>query len=180
VLLKIYTKTGDDGTTGLQGKIRVLKSDPRIMAYGAVDEANASLGVALSYNLDDELIQSITSLQNELFVVGADLSNPHLENTKNRVTSQMVENLEKAIDRFESQLEPLQNFILPGGDIAASQIHLTRAIIRRAESYTVALKQTEEINENCIKFLNRFSDLLFVLARIINKRKGKKDIIWKS
>ncbi|MDH3501692.1 MAG: cob(I)yrinic acid a,c-diamide adenosyltransferase [Nitrosopumilus sp.] len=180
MLLKIYTKTGDDGTTGLQGKIRVLKSDPRIMAYGAVDEANASLGVALSYNLDDELIQSITSLQNELFVVGADLSNPHLENTKNRVTSQMVENLEKAIDRFESQLEPLQNFILPGGDIAASQIHLTRAIIRRAESYTVALKQTEEINENCIKFLNRFSDLLFVLARIINKRKGKKDIIWKS
>ena len=180
MLLKIYTKTGDDGTTGLQGKIRVLKSDPRIMAYGAVDEANASLGVALSYNLDDELIQSIMSLQNELFVVGADLSNPQLENTKNRVTSQMVENLEKAIDRFESQLEPLQNFILPGGDIAASQIHLTRAIIRRAESYTVALKQTEEINENCIKFLNRFSDLLFVLARIINKRKGKKDIIWKS
>ena len=178
--MKIYTKTGDDGTTGLQGGIRVLKSDPRIMAYGAVDEANASLGVVLSYNLDDELIEIITSLQNQLFIVGADLSNPELKNLKNRVTTQMVENLEKAIDRFESQLEPLQNFILPGGDIAASQIHLTRAIIRRAESYAVLLKQTEEINENCIKFLNRFSDLLFVLARIINKRKGKKDIIWKS
>ena len=178
--MKIYTKTGDDGTTGLQGGIRVLKSDPRIMAYGAVDEANAALGIVLSYNLDDEIIEIIISLQNQLFIVGADLSNPELKNLKNRVTTQMVENLEKAIDRFESQLEPLQNFILSGGDIAASQIHLTRAIIRRAESYAVLLKQTEEINENCIKFLNRFSDLLFVLARIINKRKGKKDIIWKS
>ncbi len=178
-LMKIYTKTGDDGTTGLQGDIRVLKSDPRIVAYGAVDEANASLGIVLSHNLDDELIEILTLIQNDLFIVGSDLSNPNLENSKNRVTTQMIDNLEKTIDRFESQLEPLQNFILPGGDVAASQIHLTRAIIRRAESYAVVVKQTEELNENAIKYLNRLSDLLFVLARTINKRKGKDDTIWK-
>ena len=178
--MKIYTKTGDDGTTGLQGNIRVLKSDPRIMAYGAVDEANASLGITLSYDLDEELSENITLLQNQLFVVGADLSDPNLENTKNRVTTQMVENLEKTIDKFEKQLEPLKNFILPGGDIVASQIHLTRAIIRRAESYAVIVSQTEEVNENCMKYLNRLSDFLFVLARLINKKKGKADTVWKS
>lgn len=177
--MKIYTKTGDDGTTGLQGDIRVLKSDPRIVAYGAVDEANASLGIVLSHDLDKDLIEILTLLQNELFLVGSDLSNPNLKNSKNRVTTQMVDSLEKTIDIFENQLDPLTNFILPGGDIAASQIHLTRAIIRRAESYAVVVKQTEEINENAMKYLNRLSDLLFVLARIINKRKGKRDIIWK-
>ena len=177
--MKIYTKTGDDGTTGLQGDIRVLKSDPRIVAYGAVDEANASLGIVLSCDLDDELIEILTLIQNDLFIVGSDLSDPNLENSKNRVTNQMIDNLEKTIDKFESQLEPLQNFILPGGDVAASQIHLARAIIRRAESYAVVVKQTEELNEIAIKYLNRLSDLLFVLARTINKRKGKDDIIWK-
>ena len=176
--MKIYTKTGDDGTTGLQGGTRVLKSNPRIMSYGAVDEANAAIGVALSFGVDEELSEILTSLQNELFVVGADLSNP-ASDTKNRVTTQMIENLEKTIDGFEEQLEPLTNFILPGGDVAASQIHLTRAVIRRAEAYAVLAAQTENINENCIRYLNRLSDLLFVLARTDNKRKGKKDVMWK-
>ena len=178
ILLKIYTKTGDDGTTGLQGNTRVLKSDQRIMAYGAVDEANAVLGIALTCKLDDEIKTLLTLLQNELFIVGADLSNPGTD-SKNRVTSQMVDNLEKTIDKFEKQLEPLTNFILPGGDTAASQIHFVRTIIRRSECHTVAVKQSEKINEDCLKYLNRLSDLLFVVARIINKRNDKKDTLWK-
>jgi cob(I)alamin adenosyltransferase len=176
--MKIYTKTGDDGTTGLQGGTRVLKSNPRIMSYGSVDEANATIGVALSFGLDEEISVILTSLQNELFVVGADLSNP-TSDTKNRVTTQMIENLEKTIDGLEERLEPLSNFILPGGDVAASQIHLARAVIRRAEAYAVLAAQTENINENCIRYLNRLSDLLFVLARTDNKKKGKKDVMWK-
>jgi len=178
--MNIYTKTGDDGTTGLQGNIRVLKSDPRILAYGAVDEANAALGVALSLNMDDELKNLFITLQNELFIVGADLSNPDYNYQKNRVTANMVANLENIIDEYENQLEPLTNFILPGGDAVASQIHFVRAIIRRSECHTVAVKQSENINEECLKYLNRLSDLLFVLARIINKRKGKNDILWKN
>ncbi|QUC65444.1 cob(I)yrinic acid a,c-diamide adenosyltransferase [Nitrosopumilus sp. K4] len=178
--MKIYTKTGDDGTTGLQGDVRVLKSDPRIFAYGAVDEANASLGLALSHNPNEATKRILTSLQNELFVVGADLSNPNTDDSKNRVTSQMVANLEQIIDTLETQLEPLKNFILPGGDIVASQLHLTRAIIRRAESYAVIVNQSESLNENCLKYLNRISDLLFVLARTVNKSKGNPDTLWKS
>lgn len=177
--MKIYTKTGDDGTTGLQGNKRVLKSDPRIMAYGAVDEANAALGIAMTFDLDDEVKTLLTSLQNQLFVVGSDLSNPDNNDQKNRVTLEMVEGLESIIDKFENQLEPLANFILPGGDIAASQIHFTRTIIRRSECYAVEAKQNEMVNENCLRYLNRMSDLLFVLARIVNKRKGRKDVIWK-
>lgn len=178
--MKIYTRTGDDGTTGLQGGSRVSKSNPRIMSYGAVDEANASIGVAQSLGLTAEVMEVLTLLQNELFVVGADLSNP-APDTKNRVTTQMIENLEKTIDRFEQQLEPLSNFILPGGDVAASQIHLARAVIRRAESYAVlAAEAGNNINENCMRYLNRLSDLLFVLARTENKRKGRKDVMWKS
>ena len=177
-MLKIYTKTGDDGTTGLQGNKRVLKSNPRIMAYGAVDEANASIGIALSLELEDEIKNILILLQNELFIVGADLSNPNLGDPKNRVTPQMVENIEKLIDDLESQLDPLTNFILPGGDAAASQIHFVRTIVRRTETLTVAVKQNEQLNENCILYLNRLSDLLFVLARTINKRKAKEDIIW--
>ena len=177
-MLKIYTKTGDDGTTGLQGNKRVLKSNPRIMAYGAVDEANAAIGIALTFELDDEIKNILSMLQNELFMVGADLSNLNLDDPKNRVTSKMVENLEKLIDNLESQLDPLTNFILPGGDAAASQIHFVRAIVRRSETLTVALRQNEQLNENCILYLNRLSDLLFVLSRTINKRKAKNDIIW--
>ena len=177
--MKIYTKTGDDGTTGLQGDIRVLKSDPRIMAYGAIDEANAVIGLALSHDMDEEIGKILTNIQNDLFVVGADLSNPDMENTKNRVTKEMVENLEKMIDKYELELEPLKNFILPGGDTVASQIHLARSVIRRAESQMVIVNQSEQLNENCKKYVNRVSDFLFVLARLINKRKGKKDVIWK-
>ncbi len=177
--MKIYTKTGDDGTTGLQGGRRILKSDLRIMAYGAVDEINSCLGVTLSHDLDDDIKDLLTRIQNELFVAGSDLSDPNLDNKKNRVTESMILNLEKNIDKFEEELPPLANFILPGGHKAASYVHLARTITRRAETQVISLAKQEQINPSCQKYLNRLSDLLFVLARTINKRSNTPDIVWK-
>ena len=177
--MKIYTKTGDDGTTGLQGNLRLKKSHPRIVAYGTIDEANAFLGIVLTTEIDSDISEVLTRIQNELFVAGADLSNPNLLQIKNRITATMVTKIEKTIDNYENELTPLSNFILPGGDITASQLHFSRTIVRRAETCLVLLQEQEEINKNCLKYLNRLSDLLFVLGRVINKRKGKKDIIWK-
>ena len=177
--MKIYTKTGDDGTTGLQGNFRVSKSNPRIIAYGAIDETNAVLGIIQSYKLDEDISILLNLIQNELFVVGADLSNPNMENKKNRVTEDMILNLEKNIDKYECELEPLTNFILPGGTILASQLHHIRTVTRRAETYIIMLSEREKINDNCLKYVNRLSDLFFVLGRVLNKRSGKKDIIWK-
>ena len=177
--MKIYTKTGDDGTTGLQGNSRVSKSHPRIIAYGTIDEANAVLGIISSYELDEDIAVLLNLIQNELFVVGADLSNPNLKDEKNRVTSDMIYNLEKTIDKYEEELSPLTNFILPGGNIVASQLHHVRTVIRRSETFIILLSEQEKINNNCIKYVNRLSDLFFVLGRISNKRSGQNDIIWK-
>ena len=177
--MKIYTKTGDDGTTGLQGGKRVLKSNLRIIAYGGVDEINATIGIILSSKIDDDITIILTKIQNDLFVVGSDLSNPVLSNKKNRVTTEMVENLEKNIDVLEKKLPPLTNFILPGGHMIASLLHLARTITRRAETNLISLDEKEKINDECKKYLNRLSDLLFVIARTINKRDQIKDIIWK-
>ncbi len=179
MLLKIYTKTGDDGNTGVQGNLRISKSHPRIIAYGTVDEANAALGIVLTNSLDEDIANILTLVQNELFLVGADLSNPNLNDIKNRVSLEMIQNLESTIDKFESELPPLTNFILPGGDIAASQLHYVRTIVRRAETHVVLLSEKNEINSNCIIYLNRLSDLLFVVSRLINKRKNRDDILWK-
>ncbi|MGI9567702.1 MAG: cob(I)yrinic acid a,c-diamide adenosyltransferase [Nitrosopumilus sp.] len=177
--MKIYTKTGDDGNTGLQGNFRIAKSHPRITAYGAVDEANAALGVVLSNVLDVDIKDTLTEIQNDLFLVGADLSNPNLNDVKNRVSLDLVQKLEKFIDKFESELSPLTNFILPGGNIAAAQLHHVRTIVRRAETQVIYLSEKDEINLNCIKYLNRLSDLFFVMGRLINKRKGNEDVLWK-
>ena len=177
--MKIYTKTGDDGNTGLQGNFRIAKSHPRIMAYGTVDEANAAIGVVLTNTLDDDISQLLNQIQNDLFLLGSDLSNQNLNDLKNRVTLEMIEKLEKSIDTFESELPPITNFILPGGNVAASQIHQVRTIVRRAETLVVKLSDKDEINSNCIKYLNRLSDLMFVMGRLINKRNGIEDIIWK-
>ncbi|WP_316505124.1 cob(I)yrinic acid a,c-diamide adenosyltransferase [Nitrosopumilus sp.] len=177
--MKIYTKTGDDGNTGLQGNFRIAKSHPRITAYGAVDEANAALGVVLSNVLDVDIKDTLTEIQNDLFLVGADLSNPNLNDVKNRVSLDLVQKLEKFIDKFESELSPLTNFILPGGNIAAAQLHHVRTIVRRAETQVIYLSEKDEINSNCIKYLNRLSDLFFVMGRLINKRKGNEDVLWK-
>ena len=177
--MKIYTKTGDDGNTGLQGNLRIAKSHPRIISYGTVDEANAALGVVLTNSLDDDIAEILTDIQNDLFLVGSDLSNPNLNDVKNRVALNMVEKLEQHIDKFELELPLLTNFILPGGDIAAAQLHYVRTIVRRAETQVVQLSEKDEINSNCIKYLNRLSDLFFVLGRLINKRKDIDDILWK-
>ncbi len=177
--MKIYTKTGDDGNTGLQGNLRISKSHPRIVSYGTVDEANASLGIVLTNSLDDDIHTLLTEIQNDLFLVGADLSNPNLNDSKNRVSLEMIKKLENHIDKFETELPPLTNFILPGGDLSAAQLHHVRTIVRRAESQTVLLSEKDEINSNCIKYLNRLSDLFFVMGRLINKRKNREDIPWK-
>jgi len=177
--MKIYTKTGDGGNTGLQGNFRIAKSHPRIISYGTVDEANAALGIVLANSLDDDITKILTDIQNDLFLVGADLSNPNLTDMKNRVTLDMIERLEHNIDKFELELAPLTNFILPGGNIAAAQLHYVRTVVRRAETQVVQLSEKDEINSNCIKYLNRLSDLFFVMGRLINKRKNKDDIIWK-
>ena len=176
--MKIYTKTGDDGSTGLQGNLRIDKSHPRIISYGTIDEVNASLGIVLTNSLDADIINLLTKIQNDLFLLGSDLSNPNLNDIKNRVSLEMITNLEQNIDKFETELTPLTNFILPGGDIAAAQLHYTRTVVRRSETLVVQLSEKDEINSNCIKYLNRLSDLFFVTSRLINKRKGKKDILW--
>ena len=177
--MKIYTKTGDDGNTGLQGNFRIAKSHPRIMAYGTVDEANAAIGIVLTNVLDEDVSQLLSQIQNDLFLLGSDLSNQNLNDPKNRVSLEMIEKLEKSIDLFELELSPLTNFILPGGNLAAAQTHQVRTIVRRAETLVVKLSDKDEINSNCIKYLNRLSDLMFVLGRLINKRKGIADILWK-
>ena len=178
--VKIYTKTGDDGTTGLIGNKRVKKSNPRIATYGIVDELNAAIGIVLSSKLSTDIRELLTKIQNDLFVVGADLANPNLDNESNRVTPEMVLFLEDEIDGLEGKLDPITFFILPGGDLIASHIHLARAICRRAEVHIVSLSEIEKINNECLVYMNRLSDLLFVIARTINKRKKISDVAWKK
>ena len=177
--MKIYTKTGDDGTTGLQGGRRISKSNLRIVAYGAVDEINSCLGIVMTLDLDADVTSLLGEIQNHLFVVGSDLSSPNLDEAKNRIDDSMIVSLEKKIDSFEKELEPLTNFILPGGSKTSAYLHLTRTITRRAETLVVALSEQESINGMCVKYLNRLSDLLFVLARVANKRSGVQDVLWK-
>jgi len=179
-LTKIYTKTGDDGSTGLIGNKRVSKSNPRIIAYGAVDEINSALGVVLSLNPDKDIRDLLVKIQNDLFVLGADLANSDLKNTSNRITHDMVHFLEEQIDRLEKELSPITYFILPGGDPIASQAHLARAISRRAETCIVSLSEKEQVNKTGQIYINRLSDLLFVIARVINKRKMIKDTAWQK
>ena len=178
--MKIYTKTGDDGTTGLIGNKRVKKSNLRIATYGQVDELNAAIGIILSSKLGKDIRDLLTRIQNDLFVVGADLANPNLDNKSNRVTSEMVLFLEKEIDRLDEKLSPITFFILPGGDMVASQVHLARAICRRSEIDVVKLSEVDKINNECLVYMNRLSDLLFVIARTINKRKKISDVEWKK
>ena len=177
--MKIYTKTGDEGKTSLFDNSRVWKSDERIMSYGAVDELNSSIGIALSLELDNEIKEILIKLQNDLFIVGSDLANPNMANKKIRTTEEMIIFLEQKIDLLEPQLKPLTSFILPGGTLLASILHLSRTISRRAETHVVELSKSEDINKKAVIYLNRLSDLMFILARIVNNRKKMPDIIWK-
>jgi len=182
--LKIYTKTGDKGETGLFGGKRVQKSSSRINAYGTVDELNAAVGLALC-DVEDEKVNSVLKkLQHQLFTVGADLATPLEVGSKNisipRVSEEYILESEKAIDFFDNQLEELRYFILPGGTKSAAQLHVARTICRRAEREVVLLSQQEEINQNIVIFLNRISDLLFVLSRFENKAAEIPDQKWEK
>jgi len=176
--LKIYTKTGDEGDTGLQGGKRISKSSERIRSYGNVDEVNSVLGLVLSHKIDPDVEKLLKKIQNELFVLGSDLSNPDTADKQNRISKNMVENLEKKIDEYEKELPPLSNFILPGGTHSAALVHLARTVVRRSETNVVSLSKTEKINTECLVYLNRLSDLLFVITRELNKRSKTPDIIW--
>jgi len=170
-ITKVYTKTGDAGQTSLVGGDRVSKADLRVSAYGDVDELNSTLGVARTFPVDEALNALLGRLQNELFTVGADLATPTGTQVP-RVDEEMVGGLEREIDRHLEELEPLKEFILPGGSQAGAMLHLARTVARRAERAVVALAEREEINPAALRYLNRLSDLLFVLARVASRRAG--------
>ncbi len=181
--VKIYTKTGDDGTTGLLGPGRVPKYDLRVAAYGTVDELNALIGVVRCHGLDATSDQLAARLQDDLFLVGAALADPLPEGRfHNTITQAHVEHLEDAIDGIEVELEPLREFILPGGVPAAAYLHLARTVCRRAERLAVELAHTsgQSVAGPVLLYLNRLSDLLFVLARAVNRRAGVTDVVWKG
>ena len=178
--MKIYTKTGDTGETGLFGGERVTKDSPRIEAYGTVDELNSFIGLTITEIQDPDVKKLLERIQNQLFIVGSDLATP--ENGKNeiqRVASEFYIEAEIAIDNFELKLEELKNFIVPGGSKSAALLHVCRTICRRAERRVVELKQTVNSVENIIIYLNRLSDLFFVLARYENLVSGIPDTKWK-
>ncbi len=176
--MKIYTRSGDEGKTALFGGRRVGKDSVRIEAYGTVDELNAFLGYACSCAESDEIRSYLTEIQHELFLLGSDLATPIDSKNVNvsRITADNVQRLETLIDTLEEQLQPIRYFILPGGTETASRLHVCRTISRRTERRIVHLATTEEINELDIKYINRLSDLLFVLARYANHIDGQQDV----
>ncbi|MFO8099013.1 MAG: cob(I)yrinic acid a,c-diamide adenosyltransferase [Salinibacter sp.] len=180
---KIYTRTGDDGTTSLFGGERVGKGNPRIDAYGTVDEANSVVGLARSHLQSvpgsDRLDPVLGDIQEELFVVGADLATPlDAKPIVPRIKAHHVEQVEDRIDTFEADLKPLKNFILPGGSPAGASLHSARTVTRRAERLVVQAGTAAPINEQAAIYLNRLSDLLFVLARWANKQAGVREDTW--
>ncbi len=180
--MKIYTKTGDKGMTSLFGGERVWKDNLRIDAYGSVDETNTFIGLALTEIEDKNLTETLTAIQSKLFVVGSDLASP-LKTTKDnphipRVQQSFIEDVEKEIDFYTDKLPELKHFILPGGTKGAAYLHTARTICRRAERKVVALSKTEEIGNFISVYLNRLSDLLFVLARYANYVSNTPDVEW--
>lgn len=184
--MKVYTKTGDKGTTSLYGGVKVSKNHVRIDAYGTVDELNSAIGLIRSSEISNQYIEQLIQIQKELFHIGAELATPkekmYLANGKSRlpklVSEEDIEQLENWIDEMDEELQPLMHFILPGGNLAASHAHLSRCICRRAERITVALSDLDEIREFVLKYLNRLSDYLFVLARKVAHDAGYEEIKW--
>ena len=182
-LTRIYTRTGDDGTTSLGDMSRTTKTDHRLEAYADVDEANSCLGVALAAGgLGDDITELLTAVQNDLFDVGADLCTPIIPNPEYpplRITPDYVERLEKACDDYNARLEPLRSFILPGGSLGAAHLHVARTVARRAERSTwrAIEEYGDSINPLTALYLNRLSDLLFILARCANVN-GSGDVLW--
>jgi len=180
--MKIYTKTGDDGSTGLFGGGRVRKSDARIECYGTVDELNATLGLA-RVQANGPFAEALARVQHELFIVGSHLATPE-DSPSTRslplLEEAVISRLEMEIDTAEAELEPLRNFILPGGCELAARLHLVRTVCRRAERVLVDFAMDRPISTTIITYMNRLSDWLFVMARLANKRAGVADIIWEK
>ena len=174
-LSKIYTRTGDDGTTGLGDGTRVAKDSARVAAYGTVDEANSTIGLLLASNLPDDVRDLLTTVQHQLFDLGGELCIPgHAA-----ISDDDVAALERELDRHNEPLPPLKDFILPGGGEAAARCHLARTIVRRAEREAVTLSRHEAVRPEAIRYLNRLSDLLFVLARVLARADGHGEVLWK-
>lgn len=182
IQLKIFTKTGDSGETSLFGGKRVSKDTLRIEAYGTVDELNAVLGMCRSFNTVQEIDGILQLLQDRLFTLGADLATPDSVNSQaiKRIQSSDAEDLEQAIDHISGKIEPLKNFIHPGGNRPAAVIHYARTVCRRAERHVVRLAHEEEINKQVVVYLNRLSDLLFVLARYVNALSSTPEVPWNA
>jgi len=176
--MKLYTKTGDRGETGLIGGQRVPKDHPRVAAYGDVDETNAAICLAIVAIDDAETVEMLRAIQSELFVLGAQLANPSGEHGSSQIRAANVEQLERWIDIASAKVEPLESFILPGGGEAAARLHLARTVCRRAERRAVALAKSEPIDGLCVVYLNRLSDLLFALSRQANHAAGIRDVPW--
>lgn len=179
--MKIYTKTGDAGNTGLFGGERVSKADERVQAYGQLDETNAALGMARACKLSSQLDELLQAIQQDLFNMGAELATPASHRDRLRMTflgEKQTFALEQAIDKFEATLEPLKAFVLPTGCPAAAALHFARTVSRRAERCVVAVKDTAAVRDELLIYINRLSDLLFVLARVANAQAGQDDILW--
>jgi len=175
-LSKIYTRTGDTGTTGLGDGQRVPKNSLRIDALGEVDEANAVIGVLLCEDMPDDIRTLLTDVQHDLFDLGGEVCIPGMS----MISSKQVEHLENELDRLNEPLPPLKDFILPGGTRAAALAHHARTVCRRAERALVALAQEEKVNDGPRQYLNRLSDLLFVLGRVLNRAGGRGDVLWQK
>jgi cob(I)alamin adenosyltransferase len=173
-LSKIYTKTGDDGTTGLGDGTRVAKDSARVAAYGTVDEANSAIGLLLAADLADDIRELLTTVQHQLFDLGGELCIPgHAA-----IDDADVEGLEQHLDRYNDDLPPLKDFILPGGGEAAARCHVARTVVRRAERETVTLSHHDAVRPQAVRYLNRLSDLLFVLARVLARASGHGEVLW--
>ncbi len=181
-MAKIYTRTGDGGETSLLGGRRVPKDHGRVDAYGAVDEGNAAIGLAIAHETDPEIAAVLQEVQRQLLTLGGLLASPgpgKVDGVPEAMGEEAIRRVEAWIDAAEDELSPLSNFILPGGSPAAACLHLARTIIRRAERRTVALVRSEGVDGSAVRYLNRLSDLLFVLARLSNRRSGERDIVWR-
>ena len=173
-LSKIYTRTGDDGTTGLGDGTRVAKDSARVSAYGTVDEANSAIGVVLACGIPDDIRAVLVSVQHQLFDLGGELCIPgHAA-----ISDADVERLEQRLDAFNADLPALKDFILPGGGEAAARCHVARTVVRRAERQAVALSRLEDVRPEAVRYLNRLSDLLFVLARVLARHSGHGEVLW--
>ncbi len=179
--MKIYTKTGDSGETGLFGGPRVKKSDPRVEAYGEVDELNAALGAARALVEDPEVDAQLAKIQEELFCVGAELATPHGAKARTAippVDAAWTARLEAAMDAWDRELPALSKFVLPGGTRTAAALHVARTVCRRAERHVVSLAAEVEVDPVVLAYLNRLSDFLFVAARVVNHRARKEEPLW--